>query len=634
MSDRRMRILPSQAIWYLANQYEQNVQVLFEYVENALDARARDIWVVLAEEFHAIIDDGHGMNGEMDPDQAALLHYYLDEAAAGRLSEDDDISELITSESHCTLQWLMEGVTASAKKYVEGQHVRGVKGIGALAFRQIGNRAQWRSLPSINVSPNPPAMPYIVEPPSNEELIAGSLEYSKIVLSEDPLTDPFGNRLAHGTEVVIYDLIEGVERSLWPAFVADKLGQRFGSDIRDRGVTISVVDRVTNEGKKHSGGKIYVVDAPPYEGIALNIPEQGFLRKGRGPFKLQLYYDPEGKKLSVMLRRKGSDLRPIQELPEFDNKFFNSGKITGFIEYPDLPESEAPWHSDKMTPRDGPVRNQWAKSVLRLVEEASKAVEEIEAFEEKAALDEFAEDFSEAVLAAMSEDPWLRDQLKHSLRLPKPRTRRRRGPNVNPTEYTVVQVRDEHGMPCRGIGVALYPFVGDENPIVVRKTGQSGQVSVGVLETGDYRVQIHNLQGASCPRGTSQVFRISGDNPRQTLKFELITGRPSPKENQLPGFRIYPHNLSDPGQPFRTDRLLDAGLFEINTLYEPFRRALDEGDELGLVTLVANMLSIGIPNCVLEGQDQSDIVLAQVKLFSHAFENMRPSRRRKWQRRK
>lgn len=630
-----MRLVPARALLMLGHIYDSALDALAEYLDNAIDAGANKVIVVLASDRVMIIDNGHGMTANMLPQDREMLDLYLDGAIAGNLKDDDDIRRRISDRSRQSLEWMMRSVALSPKIGTEGTNIRGVKGIGALAFRQIGNEAVWITRPSVAIQADRPEAPHCLKPPSTTDLERQQLAYT-LTESSVPLADPFGRELDSGTMVIIYDLVEGVlNSSLRPNWVVSYIQGKYGSDIRNGRVKFVVVDQYTNEGKspKYGGsGREIVVTPPEYRGVKI-VETTGYLRHGRGPFRVELFFNPEGKTEEVTLRRKGSDMQPIRNIKELDIEPLNSGQVSGYIEYPDLREAE--WSSDKKTPQDGPIRNQWVKAIGEILKDALAEIEKIEQRAIEVELQRFTNRVADAALQAMREDPMFESLLERDVALaaesvPK-KTRRKRSGHQD--TRSIVVVKDEYNQPVEGIVVTLETYSG--KPVadasgrsIIRVTGVSGTVSLGTLESGQLRVVLDDLpEGVTARDGTERLFRISPSTPRVRIQFTLDTGGEPPDIRKLKGFTIWPHALPDIEQPYRIDRL-SAGVLEVNTEFPPLRRAIDEGDDAMLTALYADIVSSAVAEYALKSNPRL-MFYVQCKLYASLYELIRPKSRKR-----
>ena len=258
-----MDVFTARVIPLLAQIYPTWVDALFEYGENGLDAGAKNIWYVLLPDKVIIIDDGHGMVAQMLPDDRGMLDLFRDDAVNQRLKDGEDVRTIINPQSLMSLEWMMIAGAFSPKLYEVGRRVRGVKGIGAIAFRRIGNKATWETMPSRTITTDIPATPHRLTPASNQDLANFRSVYT-IDHSGSPLIDPFGRPLASGTRVEVFDLMDDPSMQLRPTAVAEQLQTRFGADIRARKVQVTLIDLLTREGRATPGGRIYNIDPPSY----------------------------------------------------------------------------------------------------------------------------------------------------------------------------------------------------------------------------------------------------------------------------------------------------------------------------------------------------------------------------------
>lgn len=349
----------------------------------------------------------------------------------------------------------------------------------------------------------------------------------------------------------------------------------------------------------------------------------------------ELFYDPEGRDKAVMLRRQGSDVRAVHTLPELNVPPFNSRKLSGFAEYVDLSEADAPWSPDKTIPLDGPVKRQWIEAMKSVGADVLAQVEEMDQRAADEQLATFARQLQEVALSALREDPMFEGLLAKGLGLDRPTPVPRGARNTTPHTRTEVIVRNEHMQGVPGIQVDLTTLSG--KPVLMRVTGVTGQVSFGQLADGQYAVKLVGVAPgvtARDRRPLERVFRISVTNPRERISFDLITGAREPEVRKLTGLRIWPHPLSDPGRPYSITRLTQ-GILEINTEHADLKRAIDTGNDEMLIALFAEYVSAAVVEFTLSQQDPGYLLIAKTKLFAALFAKLqaaggaRPRRTRK-----
>lgn len=630
-----MRMMTPMALQALGTMYGHNTDVLEQYVENGYDAGAGEIIVLLGRDRVGIFDDGHGFVPKMSEDDYDTLQVYKTDIDSGKLSWEIPLDvllpELSRSPSLSSFQWMMECIGLSSKRFSNEPQARGIKGIGALSFQQIANRAVWFSRPSSelalaywgdqNIAQNPPT--YMLSSATAEELRRRFLGYK--IDSSDSLKHPLsGREVASGTLVELTELREGIERSLRPPQVIRSLQERFGNDIKAGKLKILVVDKMTEAGLKANG---ITAEVPPaeYPGTLI-FRRQSFLRGGKGPFEVELYYDPVGRALHPKLTRRGSEVCPLSQLADFNRLPWNIGKLCGLVAYPELSDEEAPWDAQKSLPLAGPVYNQWQRKVWEMAEDIQKEIDKIEETLKLSGLEEFSKLLGQETVEAMREIPEFADIV---VQAKKPATGTKRLA-TKPNDRVLVSVLNEHNDGVAGAKVELRQTADNKlvrNPIVSKR---SGLISLGKAPYGRYRLKLAELPAGAAVDGMGEyIFNLSANMPGVRETFRVINNEPK-RQKPKPLNQITPffHGWSNGDEPYI--QRLEYGVVEINTEGADLRDAIQRGDFVGRGALCAQYMASAIAEfAAAEDEDPGDTLLNASRLFGPIARRIMISSRRR-----
>lgn len=620
-----MKMVTPMALQALGTMYGHSTDVLEQYVENGYDAGAKKVIVLLERTRVAIFDNGHGFVPRMSDEDYDTLQAYKTDIDSQKLSWDVPLEvlfpELSDSPSLRSFQWMMECIGLSSKRFTHEPQARGIKGIGALSFQQIANRAIWHSRPSPelalaywrdqNVAQNPPT--HMLRSATSDELRKQFLGYR--IESTDPLKDPLsGEEVASGTLVELTQLREGIERSLRPAQVTRSLQERFGNDIKAGRLRILVLDKMTDGGLS-SGGIITEVPPAIYPGTLI-LNREGALRSGRGPFGVEVYYDPFGRALHPKLTRRGSEVCPINLLPDFNRVPWNIGKLSGIVSYPDLPDEEAPWDAQKSLPLAGPVYNQWQGKVWEMADDIQKEIDKIDETLKLSQLEDFSRQLGQQTIEAMSEIPEFADIIVRPAE--KPRSKRLQKPN----DRVIAAVLNENSDSVVGARLELWRSADNEliSPAVTKKTGL---VSLGKIPYGRYRLKLVELpEGAVVDGMDEYIFNLSANMPGVRETFHVINGEPK-RSKPKPFSQITPffHNWPNIDEPYI--QRLEYGVVEINTEGVDLKDAIQRGDFVARTVLCYQYMASAISEFVAaEDEDKEDTLLNASRLFGALLRNI------------
>ncbi|MFH0936738.1 MAG: hypothetical protein V1808_00380 [Candidatus Daviesbacteria bacterium] len=626
----RMGILrTSDGLANLGTFYPRNTDVLEQYVENGYDAGAKQIIVVLEKNRIAIFDDGRGFVPNMLSEDYETLQMYKEDINNQKMSEDIPLDvlfpELSKSPSLSSFQWMMECIGLSSKKFTRETGARGIKGLGALSYQQIANRASWYSKPTPDlalayykdkgIAQNPPTV--MLRSATVDELRRQILRYE--LSQSEPLQNPYlREEVESGTLVELTELREGVERSLRPNRVVESLRERFGNDIRNGRLKIQVIDSITNEKDP------IMIEVPPatYPGILIYHRESA-LSTGRGPFEVELHYDHLGHNLYPKLVRKGSEVCRINQLPDFDRHPWNIGRLSGIISYPDLSDDESPWDAQKSLPLPGPVYNQWQKRVCGMSEEIESEIKRIDEQYKLGQLEEFSKLLGKEAIEAMKEIPDFQDIVFGS---------KKEGPKrgtPKQEDKVIIKVINEHDDGVTGARIELQKPANNELLKAVI-TKRSGTVSLGRYPSGRYRVRLAEIPVGTIIDGMSQYIFNLGPNQlgiRET--FHVVNGEPKrPRQKPLNQINPFFHGWEDPPEEPYNQRL-EYGVVEINTEGSALRDAIARNDQEARTILCAQYIASAVAEYVAaEDENKGEILKNASRLFGALSRRLMSRRRR------
>lgn len=627
---------------HLSTLHASIVDYLKELVDNCIDAGSETVWVTLTPKSLTVIDEGHGMVPTILPDDRTKIQTYIQALADRRTNPDVDLRSLISETSRNSLEWMATMTAFSGKVVEQTPRVKGVKGIGIQGFRPFGE-ATWLTKPSETLAAryylgerpkikNPPV--YSLRLPTMAEIRRNQLEPT-IEESKKPFLDPEGHILDQGTVAQITGLKPEIESTLNPQAMVNHLTSRFGEEIRSNRVKIYVIDRVTKEGQTSKTGLFLEVPPARYRGVLILDRELHLRGSGNPPFQPTIYYDSAGRNLAPVYLRRGSEVQAITTLPEFQRAPWNSGKLNGIIPFPDLPETVAPWDTNKMFPMEGPVRNQWQHAIWNVAPEIEAAIKEVDEEERTQRQNEANKAVVEATTKAMRELPLYRG-LTVDTTPPTPR-----GPRDIPylEDRVLVSVQDdETNQGVGGVTVQLWllPYRQRQDPaqvIIQRETGKSGQISFGrVMESfgqGPYRLQIIIPQGMKpADNVQEQTINLGPNQPGIRFIFRIVSGQPKVESQRVRSFTLrYTDQLPDT-EPYSA-AYLESGIIMINKVHPDYRAAEEAGNRELIDTLLANCIAHAITEYGLKNHPQ-EVQLAQAALlFARALSHIHGGRRRR-----
>lgn len=568
----KIKLVEAKIIEYLANLPSSLPAVLAEYATNAKDAKAKHIWIVIEPDRILVIDDGHGMiPGYMPGDEEAFELYF------GAANTSDDIRTLLKSETLKSLRWMVECVGFSGKLPTSGEDLSGVLGIGSTCWRKYAREARFITKPSSELasafygensleSHDPPI--HVLIPATEEQRESFDLSYT-IEPYNGQLYDPWGNPLSHGTRVEIerlkaINLNAGSRKDNAADAISRYLTQQLGQNIRE-GLEITIVDKFTKfGGLKVPGGLSHIVSGGGYKGrklferdveISFGNPIQ------KASFEIRVWYAPTGGVTQhVMLRRRKEDVNELTQAVKNLDPVWNTDGLNGFISFPNLPMSIAPWEPDKKTPVDNSeAYHAWRAALETLTEELKKKIEQAHNRVRDENLAELGKELSRVVIEAMQEVPGLEDIY---LGPPKPPEPPQDPPGPHTEEKRVVaSVLNQYNRGVSGVKIILISEDGTEDP---RVTGESGRISFGRREGRFYiKMEVSRDMLPGNYRPQSGWFTARKDKGHREV-FHVITPDTRPIPKRYPEFVVRWLPLGDPSVPYSIDKM-EYGAVIINT---------------------------------------------------------------------
>lgn len=623
----------AQVLLRLARIYPSTMLAFLQAVENARDAvisaeseGPKYIWVVIGDDYMEVIENGHGMNPNILPDDQQIIAEHRAKILRGELPRNTNVTPHISDASQSSLEHWVINIGNSAKRFsTKSGDLRGVKGIGSLAWLQYARQATVYTRPEMRLAK--PALgetihernipTYVLEFPTLEMIEDHGDLTPRIGTTDTPLKDPWGKELPHGTRIVISRFQEGRAGSLkGVSDIVGALTRKFGLEIRDKRYTMEVVDKTTSPWKR----------TPIQPSIYLGVPlYDGTLTAYEGvPFHGELYYQHDGKGKFPVVQRIGGEVFDLTSLVEFKDRWpWNSGMIPGHFAWPQYANDDKLWDSGKgnliAEPRttnpdqDGtPERTAWVDAILALEPFLLEQIQEIKQRFATKAIEDFGTDVISAALIAMSEMPEL-----SNLQLPKPpRQHKQKAPKVekseeetsySPNKRVIVRVINEYK---KGIGGITITLSKGKQVLDVLQAGSYGSVSFGEIPYGDgYRVRVVVPDGMESIGDHYVIFSLNDSHPGLNAVFQLFTGAPAPQQRKVitrlrPMFEEFDDNAS---LPWRARFIKTVGNIEFNPLAPDLARAIREGDEEAQLDIVAGHTAAALAEAALTDDNLNPI---------------------------
>jgi len=545
-----------------------------------------------------------------------------------------DVRELMSQVSRRSLQWMMECVAFSPKTQVLANTagpVRGLLGIGAAAFHQIANRGVLLTRPSHELakqfwgsSIKADDIPVLrLDAPTTTRLNNLNSRYD-IIATTESFKDSYGRPIKSGTIVQITELEPGLDRAFRPQAICDHLARRFGQDILDGRVAITIRGSLATDPSQARVREVKVLPVV-HRGIPAVPMTTAYLNPDRqeDPFELEVFYNPSGRgSTGLMLRRLGSDVLKLTELPEFQVYPWNL-PLSGYVEFPAVSESRARWNPDKTTPLPSKTYEEWQLAVQAFALMIENVVKELEAGVQNQRLKEYAVEAEQATTDALRELPAFQDILWGTVRRKGGKGTGIRTPRVE--DRVIAAVVNEHGRGIQGVTIELLDRI--SNPIETRTTGKSGTVSFGRFDLGYYTLRVTGLPKDMRLDGAGeQRFRLTRAQPGIRETFRVITGEPKPEVPRIPTVRIDFVAWDDIGTLYRTPQFRDLGIIDVNLqadgVRDAVRSVIDDGDYERLDVIVAQVEAAVITMNTLDG-DNAYLFHENVRLAMKLHEHLR-----------
>ena len=301
------------AISIIANSQANPLKAVAEFVENSIDARAKQIVIVRGKkkgEFYLkISDDGEGIPRDEQglPDFRRVATHICDSIKRQFRSQGD--------------------------KGIQGEF-----GIGLLSFWTVGRNL---SMTCCGADGKPYQMTMAKDSPN-------------FAVSKKRILLPY-----KGTDLMIYPLLPGL-RSL----TGEKIQRYLASELRDRirktGVTVKVIDR--------TGRKEFIVVPRQFTGRLLHDLKPA--KTAQDDIYLELYLSDPGTSNRVGLYRRGTRVLPsIIEIDHFEKEPWTAGYLQGIV--------DAPFLSLTPGTRHGIIRDDYFDALCRAMVPVEKRLQQI-----------------------------------------------------------------------------------------------------------------------------------------------------------------------------------------------------------------------------------------------------------------
>lgn len=617
----------------VASMHSSPTVALAEYPDNAQDAGATNIWVVIEPDRIIVIDNGRGMLPWMwKEDHDTLEAYYQDQSRGQDLAGFDVREHMVHEESKCTFQWFMECIGLSSKKGVkqEGRSTAGEKGVGAQSYLMFAGHGVWFSRPNpeyvLGYWDSPLLSPSMANDAPTLMLTAPSLEdYEKspqpeyrIEESPYPLMDPYGTLLPHGTRAEFTGIKKGLyQGSLRPTEIERYFKSKFGQKIRDGEFALVIIDRCTAEARRSSQGeRVIRVEPSLYEGYPV-FPRQTIpfspLPGVKTQFDAEFYYPEEGKADGPQLSKRGFVVGPLGVIPELSGSPWKD--LVGLVEYPDLGDELTPWNSTKTVPLDCPFRRKWVERLRILGDQIEGEIKRHKSRSKDQRSEEISNIASDALTKAlkhMGASIWIFGGDPTVTEDPPVRPSKKRGPILD----VQVIVLNEHGAGVEDVQIAL---TGRYKPIFSR-TGRHGFVSFGKHATGSYRVTMTVPDGAEAVGTTIRNFVLTVAEPGKRVGFQLRTGVAKGRggKGKVRGLRIVGSQWATL-EPF-DDSHIEEGTLRVNVDAPAMRQAIDSSDERRQLELKVACGAMAVAKYLVERHESATPYFDGYELFTQALD--------------
>lgn len=624
-------------IFLLANQYARNYpDIIAQLVENAFDAGAMRVVIDLWPGYLRVIDNGMGMLPEMTPKDREAIQLFLDMAAGGGLKQNDDPKTLVSKVSLRSLEWCMRYIALSAKKFLpvqnpDGTTPRGVLGIGSVAPHQISGAIQVISRPELELARaiwgpklrQEDVPTHVLIRPTTEQLLRQDSSWN-IHPYKKPFVDELKRPLTSGTIVECRELVPGVEQVLTVSKLGAHLARRFTKDIFEQGRIIEIHGSLTSDSLRR---KVTRVQPVVYQGIELvretcTITVQG----GMHPFAVQIMLNLKASG-GLQVRRLGSDVGKLTDIDGFQS-FPWTDKLTGFVEFPDVPNRLAPWNPDKTQPLLSETLTLWKERLHELAPRIETELKRREQAQKDENLQQFSKNFARrtgSVLQAMSifMDP----------KASKGASGKREGASSRTArveDRVVVHVHDQYN---KGVGGVEFDLRRGSVELARRTTMKSGMITFGKHDVGEYVVDVITMpSGVEIEGPRHYTIRLTESYPGRRITIRMYVPDAEAPKGLAPNIDIQHRALEDLGTFFDSARFASAGILVVNSEAEGVRDAIQDaldGDfvPLELIYDACMAQAVGL-HLSGQGWNPEDIAQTCMQLFVKLRNENEPAAKR------
>lgn len=530
------------------------------------------IWMRLTPDKFTVWDNGIGMNPYMHPDAIKRVKEYINGNISNIVGVWSD--PLIDEGSRHSLEWMVECIALSPKLATLSPSIRGEKGTGANAYLSIANRVDVFTKPHPALAKKgyypskQQGFTYALTRPTKTELEAGIINAS-IEEYDEPLTDPFGRIMTHGTIVEISDFHDGV---------LDKLSSRALARIvsKEAGEQAELVQICSTLPSEKSVTKNKWLRVPNTEVFGKPMLLSTLTNRGdNASFAVRIFFDLSGNRKELYVTKRGGKKFLLTDIQAFN--CFPWNELEGTIEFPEYPGVNT-WNPTKTELLNTKQRSFWENTLKALEPNLSEEISKAKATLDKRIFDGLARQTSDAVrevlskLSAFSGGSFAAAPVSSGMGSKAKPTKRR----VD-TGKIVVTVLTEHQ---KGYPLAVVELQG--NGVKLKKqTGRSGKINFGKgYSAGDYTISLVQLPKGVLLRGNQRVVRKMGKNLEDIGHiFSVETGTPPPEvRHRSPTFKAFFRAFDDPDIAFN-QLLKESGVVEFNIATDAFHLAIVNNDE-------------------------------------------------------
>lgn len=484
-----------------------------------------------------------------------------------------------------TLEWCVLCIAFSAKKLLPAQNPdgtipRGILGIGSVGPHQISRAVRVISRPELELAraiwgsdlkqENVPT--HVLIRPTTEQLLRQDASW-QIEAHKELFVDELKRPLTSGTIVECRELVPGVENVLTVAKLEAHLARRFSDDIVQRGMVIEIRGSLTSSSPKR---KITRVQPVIYQGIALVRETCTITLKGQTyPFAVQIMLNPRaGTGSGLQIRRLGSDVGNLADIDGFQSSPWTEGQLVGFVEFPPIPDSLAPWNPDKSQPLLSEALKLWKARVLELASRVEAELGRREQAQKDEDIRRFSRSFADKTSRVLKEMSIFMDR-------PKPVSQASTGTGSRKArveDRIVVYVQNQHN---RGVEGVEFVLRSGATELAKHRTRKSGMISFGKYDIGEYELDIAVVpKGAEVEGPRHYTLRLTQAYPGRRITIRIYVPDAEAPKGLTPSIDIQHRPIpEDLGTIFDATRFASAGILVVNSEADGVREAI--GDALG-----------------------------------------------------